>query len=128
MGLPGLKCGKRFSGTATSAPLFGFRPGRPRLVLTVNAPMPRRRVQIGDANDAVRAALEAAVVSRIVNAIPPWATMNDDKRIVIVTSAYRKQTASQGNGARDLEPSGHTRLTDVCKHFPVDNIIEGLAS
>jgi hypothetical protein len=54
--------------------------------------------------------------------------MNDDKRIVIVTSAYRKQTASQGNGARDLEPSGHTRLTDVCKHFSVDNIIEGLAS
>ena len=34
--------------------------------------------------------------------------MNDDKRIVIVTSAYRKETASQGNGAGDLSlPATH---------------------
>ena len=54
--------------------------------------------------------------------------MNDDKRIVVVTSAYRKQTASQGNGAGELEPSGHTQITDSAKNFLVDNFIGGLAS
>jgi hypothetical protein len=52
--------------------------------------------------------------------------MNDDKRIV--TNTYRKQTASKGNGAGELEPSGRTRITVSAKHFLVDNAIEGLAS
>jgi hypothetical protein len=52
--------------------------------------------------------------------------MNDDKRIV--TSAYRKETASQGNGAGDLSlPATHDSQMSA-KHFLVDNIIEGLAS
>src|ERR1700722_6575611 len=94
MGLPGLKCGKRFSGTATSAPLFGFPPGLPRLVLTVNAPMPRRTVQIGDVNDAVRASQRR--LYRGVNEIPPWATMNDEKRFVIVPAPIASRRHHRG--------------------------------
>jgi hypothetical protein len=41
IGLPGLKWGTCLSGTTTSAPVFGFRPGRPGLTRTVNAPIPR---------------------------------------------------------------------------------------
>jgi hypothetical protein len=39
--LPGLKWGCSFAGTTMLVPLPGFRPGRPRLARTLNAPMPR---------------------------------------------------------------------------------------
>ena len=39
--LLGLKTGTLFSGTSTLTPLFGFRPMRPALCFTENAPKPR---------------------------------------------------------------------------------------
>jgi hypothetical protein len=39
--LLGLKTGTLFSGTSTLTPLFGFRPTRPALCFTENAPKPR---------------------------------------------------------------------------------------
>ena len=39
--LLGLKTGTLFSGTSTLTPLFGFRPMRPALSFTENAPKPR---------------------------------------------------------------------------------------
>jgi hypothetical protein len=51
--LPALKCGKRLSGTMTSAPFFGFRAGRPRRTRTLNVPMPRISTRSPRASAAV---------------------------------------------------------------------------
>ena len=65
IGLPGLKWGTRLSGTTTSAPEFGFRPGRPGLSRTVNTPMPRNSTR---APRAIAAIISSKMVLTIFSA------------------------------------------------------------